>query len=213
MAQAKVNIPARLAYAETLRHLASGLITVDEHYSSYCRICKFYGEDDAIDAICETVNATVESPFYSGRLRGSHRMTREVRRYVAQCVLLLRVSRSAESCTWPTEKDGRGTSDSVRWSFQFVWGCCFLAPVALGCAGFGRAAAACVAAWFALGLGVAVTHEIRSYLGRRREGEPDVAHGAQFDLLNCWPFPSRCALATARQRPTYLCGVRSVSLA
>lgn len=213
MAHAKVNIPARLAYAETLRHLASGLITVDEHYSSYCRICKFYGADAAVDEICEMVVATVDSPFHSGRLRGAHRMSPEVRRYVAQCVLLLRVSRSAEACNWATEAARLESRGDGRWSFQIVWGCCFLAPVALACAGFGRAAAACVAAWLALGLGVAVTHEVRSYLGRRRQGEPVVARGAQFNLLNCWPFPSRESLTAARQNPTYLCGVRSVSLA
>ena len=206
MAQAKVNIPARLAYAETLRHLASGLISVDEHDASYCRISRFYGSDDLVDAIWDAASNTA-GVFYSGKLKGRYAMSRVTRRHVAQCVLLLRSSRSTEPAVLNEQTSTSDASNAIGFLSLFSWRLLLVAPFILMCAGFVGAGLTLVIAWIVLGFGIAIANEIRWDRERRQHIDPP------FDVLEHWPFSNRNALAAARQRATYLCGARSVSLA
>ena len=206
MAQAKVNIPARLAYAETLRHLASGLISVDEHDASYCRISRFYGSDDLVDAIWDAAT-DAGGIFYSGRLKGRHAMSRVTRRHVAQCVLLLRSSRSAEPALSQESQSKDHASLSVGLLSLSSWLLLMIAPVILMCSGFVGTGFIVAAAWLTLGFGIAIANELCWDRERRQHVQ------RPFDVLQHWPFAPRNALAIARQDPTYLCGLRSVSLA
>ncbi|HEX8876622.1 MAG TPA: hypothetical protein VF777_07725 [Phycisphaerales bacterium] len=206
MAQAKVNIPARLAYAETLRHLASGLITVDEHEASYFRISRFYGSDVLVDAIWDAASNTA-GVFYSGRLKGRYAMSRVTRRHVAQCVLLLRSSRITEPAVMSEATSTNDASLAIGLLSLSSWLLLVIAPVILMCAGFVGTGFLVAIAWIMLGFGIAIANEICWDRERRQHIDPP------FDVLQHWPFSNRNALTAARQRPTYLCGVRSVSLA
>jgi hypothetical protein len=206
VAQAKVNIPARLAYAETLRHLASGLISVDEHDASYCRISRFYGSDDLVDAIWDAAT-DAGGIFYAGRLKGRHAMSRVTRRHVAQCVLLLRSSRSAEPAVTKESQSSDDASLAIGLLSIPAWLLLVIAPFILMCTGFVGTGFLVAIAWIVLGFGIAIANELRWDREKRQHVQ------RPFDVLQHWPFATRNALATARQHPTYLCGLRSVSLA
>lgn len=206
MAQAKVNIPARLAYAETLRHLASGLISLDEHDASYCRISRFYGSDDLVDAIWDAAT-DAGGIFYSGRLKGRHAMSRVTRRHVAQCVLLLRSSRSAEPAVTKESQSTDDASLAIGLLSLSAWLLLMIAPFILMCTGFVGTGFLVAIAWIVLGFGIAIANELRWDREKRQHVQ------RPFDVLQHWPFATRKALTATRQHPTYLCGLRSVSLA
>ncbi|MBX3389815.1 MAG: hypothetical protein KF691_10225 [Phycisphaeraceae bacterium] len=204
-----VSIPARLAYATTLRRLAAGLITTCEHESAYFRISKFYGSDDAVAAIWERVIATY-GDFHDGKLRGRHAWSRETKRYVSQCILLLRTSRQHEACEWPADDKiapGKQIPFVTRCVLMAGWIALVLAPVVFLCAGLVWPALVGIAAWGVFGLTLAISHEIQDRRMAAFEVQPP------FNVVSAWPFATRGDLAAARRHPTYLCGDRPVSIA